>query len=81
MAKRKVPVNEHGQPLGESRRDCTVPDAVVVQIRDMREYEKLTLPEIARRTGVKQKTVEAIVYYRRRSTVPRGWKDVEDDGE
>lgn len=58
--------NERNQPLGESRKNCTIPDAVVVRIRDLREHEHLQIREIARIVDLPEDTVHSICLYRRR---------------
>lgn len=73
----KVPVNELGRRIGDGHHRCTIPDAVVVRIRDLREYEHVTIPEIARRLGVAAETVRAIVYYRRRAQIARDYIEVD----
>lgn len=78
---RVVPVNERGYCIGECHHNSTISDAVVTLIRDLREEHKLTIPEIARRTGVEFEAVRKIVYYRTRGQVPRGFKRVEGECE
>ena len=58
--------NERNQPLGESRKNCTIPDAVVVRIRDLREHENMRVREIARIVNIPKDTVQSICLYRRR---------------
>ena len=65
--------------IGPANPNYTVPDAVVVTIRDLRERRGLSLPEIARETGCAFEFVRSIVYYRRRIYVPQpqqaaGWQ-------
>lgn len=69
-----VPYNENGIPLGEHHPRATIPDAVVVRIRDLYEYEHVTTAEIARRLGVNTHTVRGIVYYRRRRQAVAEWR-------
>lgn len=78
----KVPVNDKGYRIGEGHHNCTISDAMVMRIRDMAEYEHLSCPEIAERTGIKLRTVESYVQYERRADVPRDYRTIEvKDGE
>lgn len=77
MGERRVPVNDRGYRIGEGHHNCTIPDAVVNLIRDMREEHELQLKEIARKTGVAFEAVRKIVYYRTRGQVPRDFRRVE----
>lgn len=72
----RVPVSDRGIPLGEHHHRAKLPDAVVVQIRDLREHENMTIAEIARRLSLPVGTVHAIAYYRRRATLPADWRRV-----
>lgn len=82
MTKRRVPVNDRGYRIGEGHHNCTIPDAVVVRIRDLKEYENVSSPEIARRLGLRLEAVRKIVRYQRRAYVPRNWRTIEvKDGE
>lgn len=71
-----VPVSEHGIPVGEHHHRSTIPDAIVTLIRDMREEHHVTIPEIARKLALREHTVHAIVYYRRRAVTPTEWRRV-----
>lgn len=64
--------NEEGYRIGDSHHRCTVPDAVVVRMRDMFEHpEKPIGPtRIARLLGYPVSTVKKIVYYQRRVQRP-----------
>lgn len=73
----KVPVNDKGYRIGEGHHNCTISDEMVKRVRDMAEYEHLPCPEIARRTGLKLRTVESYVQYERRADVPRDYRTIE----
>lgn len=82
MARKMIPLNEEGRRINEGHHNCTIPDEVVTLIRDLREQHALTIPEIARKTGVNPRTVKAYCEYTRRGQVPRDWKIEEaDDAE
>lgn len=81
MTRRRIPVNELNQPLGEARKNTKVPDEVVVRIRDLHERHGLAQPEIARRLGVNFYTVRSICQYVRRRMVYRDWRSVEDNDD
>jgi transcription initiation factor IIE alpha subunit len=70
-------VNDRGFRIGEKHHNSTIPDAVVVQMRDLYEHEDVTPTEIARRLGCKLDTVKAVVYYKRRAQVPADWREVD----
>ena len=78
---RLVPYNANGIPLGEAHPCAKIPDAIVVRIRDLREYEHATIPEIARRLELNRHTVHAIVYYRRRRQAVADWREMPDRPE
>lgn len=78
--RQRVAFSEAGRALGDAHHRCTVPDAVVAQIRDLREQRGFTLREIVRATGVAFVTVRKIVYYQRRNNVPREYREVECGG-
>lgn len=78
---RKVQVDENGRRIGETHPRSTVPDDVVVQIRDLKEYDCLNCPQIARRLGVALGTVRKIARYERRVSVVARIKEVRDRGE
>jgi hypothetical protein len=59
--------SETGCRVGDSHHNAKVPDAVVVQARDMYEYEHMIPAEIARKLGV----LHGIVYYTRRNVTAR----------
>ena len=79
MAARRL--NSRGFPVGESRKNCTIPDAVVVRIRDMREHQQLSLLAISQAVRVPVNTVKSICLYRRRMYVyeEEGQKEGEQD--
>lgn len=58
--------------IGERHPRCTVPDVVVVQMRDLHEDTRCPLSayKIARLLGYPVSTVKKIVYYQRRHFVP-----------
>lgn len=78
MAKRRIPLNENGRRINEGHHNCKISDEVVTLIRDLREVHKLSIPEIARKTGCKFEHVRKIVYYHRRGQVPHDWKEADD---
>lgn len=56
-----------GAPPGERNGHCTIPDGVVLYVRNLYEHENLPAPEIARRAGIAcLRTVKALIYYERR---------------
>lgn len=69
--------NANGQPIGESRKNCTIPDAVVVRIRDLREHHYMQIREISRLVNIPESTVKSICLYRRRTYV---YSEEEDQG-
>lgn len=75
----RVAVNELGYRIGEGHHNATISDATVKLVRDLRELHHLTLPEIARKTGVAEGTVKLLVYYRRRAQLPASYR-TRDDG-
>lgn len=74
--------SERGYRCGESHHNAKLPDAVVVQARDLYDYgdedgHRLMPAEIARKLGVElgltlsRETVRGWVYYRKRNVTPR----------
>jgi len=61
--------NDRGYRIGESRRNCTIPDAMVIRIRNLREIECMEIPAIARLVQIPEGTVKSICLYRRRRHV------------
>jgi len=56
-----------GAPPGERNGHCTIPDGVVLYVRDLREHQNLTPTEIARRAGIDSlSTVRKLIKYERR---------------
>lgn len=72
IADDKVTRNEEGYRIGDAHQRCTVPDAVVVRIRDMHEHpvKPIGAYKIARLLGLNVNTVKKIVYYQRRVQRP-----------
>lgn len=62
-----VAYGEYGRRVGESHHRSSIPDAVVEQLRDLRESARLTYPEISRMTGVGLRSVAMICTYKRRN--------------
>jgi hypothetical protein len=76
MNEARVKRNENGYRCGDSHHNAKVPDAVVVQARDLYEYGdengiRLMPAEIARKLGLSYCTVRDWVYYKRRNVTPR----------
>lgn len=67
MVRRRL--NSQGHPLGESRKNCTIPDSMVIRIRNLREVNGLTVAEISRLVGIPEGTVKSLCLYRRRTNV------------
>lgn len=80
MAHAAVKRNEHGYRCADSHHNAKVPDAVVVQARDLYEYGdengiRLMPAEIARKLGASHSTVKKWVYYTSRNVTPRDRED------
>jgi|CXWL01.1.fsa_nt_gi hypothetical protein len=63
--------SEQGYRCGDSHHNAKLPDAVVVQARDLYEFDHMMPAEIARKLGVPYCTVRGWVYYRKRNVTPR----------
>jgi hypothetical protein len=76
----KIPTNENGIPLGEHHHRARHSDELVRCIRRLHEGEGLGYRAIARlHPEVSIHTIRAIVEYRRRAGVPRGWRDAKPE--
>lgn len=61
--------------MGESHHNAKYTDAEVNMMRDLAEYQKLTCRMIAELLDCNIHSVRAIVGYRRRVSIPRGYRD------
>ncbi len=74
---RLVAINEAGYRIGESHHNARISDAMVNRMRDMHEHEGAGPKQIASDLRIAYEAVCAIIYYRRRTQVPRGWRRIE----
>lgn len=70
---RLVARNERGYRIGETHHRSTISDAIVNRLRDLHEYEKIALRELARMFELPYSTVWDICHYRVRTQLPRDW--------
>lgn len=82
MSTRRVALNENGRRIGEGHHRATIPDEVVLAVRELHEHG-IQAPEIARKTGARIAWIHKVVRYAIRGQVARDWKTVEeqDDGQ
>jgi hypothetical protein len=73
---RYVALNERGYRVGASHHNCTIPDEVVSQIRDLHEYRMVGYRRLARMFGVSRGAVQKICRYRLRAQMVASWRRV-----
>lgn len=71
-----VAVDENGLRIGETHHMAKLTDVQVDQIRDLREHDGITYPELARRFGVTTRSIKSICDYSRRATTVARWEVV-----
>ena len=71
-----VAVNEQGRRIGETHHNALLSDALVDQIRDRHEDDKIGYRKIAREFGVSRTTVIKICTYQRRAQTADRYKTI-----
>ena len=68
--------NEMGYRIGASHHNSTIPDAVIVQLRDLHErpLHPIGWRRLAAMFGLRPDTVKQIIYYKRCAQVPTTWQ-------
>ncbi|MCA8950088.1 MAG: hypothetical protein KDE27_11345 [Planctomycetes bacterium] len=82
--KRLVGLDENGRRCGETHHNSTISDDLVNRIRDMAEldgmgYRRITHELHRQNVRLALGTVRKIVEYKRRASVVRQWKLIDDD--
>ena len=71
-----VGVNEDGRRVGQYHHRTKVPDAVINQIRELREERNLSFGKIASIVGLPRRYVAKVAKYEIRAQIPVDWVQV-----
>lgn len=79
--KKKIPVGEKGNRIGENHPMAKLSDEMVERIRDLRFDHELTYLQLAQMFGVSKSVIAGYCQFRRRAITPFGWKTLEIQDE
>lgn len=78
MRRIAIPLDEHGNLLGDAHPRTRIPDAVVKQIRDEAERDGIGWRRLAaRHPELRPYWIRSVLRYTRRATIPRQWRYVD----
>lgn len=81
LGRRLAGYTDQGYRVGESRKDCRVPDSVVQQVRALHEDNHWGPVQIARALDLKLEWVRKVCRYQRRASVAAIWKRLHADDQ
>jgi hypothetical protein len=75
MPLQRIPLGEHGEPIGQFHPRAKHSDALVNELRDLHEYQGLGWRRVAARyPQLPAAWIKQILSYRRRATVAHQWR-------